>query len=367
MTRITVQGLGLVGGFGTGVAALAEALAAGQVQPSTLDVPTGEGTVTLPAFRADTSALKDLVPAKVLRRMDHFTRMGLLGARLALADAGLEPSGLEGVGVILASGYGATATTYGLLDSMINDGDACTSPTHFANSLHNACSGNLAIALGAKGPNLTVSQFHLSVPSALLTARLWLETGRVERVLFGALDELSDLTGYLWARQHGTGRPVSMTPLLTAEDTALPGEGAAFLVLSRCPEAQPGYCTLESVATGRCLDGERLPGRAGQDLLLLGADGRQADGARYAIAAQGARIACTTPLYGSMPAAPAFDLAVAALMLRNGTVYPTPFATACDLAAEVAPAGPLGTGRITCLTLAEDHGYGQVVLGASGA
>lgn len=122
-------------------------------------MPTGVGPVELEAFKADTCPLEKLVSARVLRRMDHFTKMGLLGAHLALADAGLEAAGQEGLGVIIASGYGATTTTYALLDSLIHDGDACTSPTHFANSLHNACAANMAIVLGTTGPNLTVSQF----------------------------------------------------------------------------------------------------------------------------------------------------------------------------------------------------------------
>jgi len=356
MTRITVQGLGLVGGFGTGCGALAQALALGRSPRSSLEVPTGAGPVLLDAFRADTGALKDLISPKVLRRMDHITRMALLAARLALADAGLEASGHEGLGVVLASGYGATASTYGLLDSMINDGDACTSPTHFANSLHNACSGNLAIALGANGPNLTVSQFDLSVPSALLSARQWLLDGRVERVLFGAVDELSDLTGYLWYRQHGPTGPGPMSPLRTRAASALPGEGAAFLLLSSRAEAQPGYCTLENVVLG---PGPMPPTR---NLLVLGADGRTATGARYAAAAEGAQVACFTPLYGSMPVAPAFDLAVAALMLRAGTLYPTPSGAPCDFPCVVAPAGPLAGQGLTCLALGDDGAFGSVAM-----
>jgi 3-oxoacyl-[acyl-carrier-protein] synthase II len=171
MTRITVQGIGVVGGFGIGSAALAQALTTGQSPRSILTVPSGTGTMELSTFRADTTLLNDFVPARTLRRMDQFTKMGLLAAHLALADAGLPPAGQDGLGVIIASGFGATTTTYALLDSIINDGDACTSPTHFANSLHNACSANISIGLGATGPNLTVSQFHLSVPSALLSAR----------------------------------------------------------------------------------------------------------------------------------------------------------------------------------------------------
>jgi 3-oxoacyl-[acyl-carrier-protein] synthase II len=360
MTRITVQGLGVVGGFGVGVDALRRALQTGQSPRSTLTVPTGTGPIELAAFRADASALKDFVPVRALRRMDHFSRMGMLAAHLALQDAGLQPaegttSRQENLGLIIASGYGATTTTYALLDSIINDGDACTSPTHFANSLHNSCSANLAIALGATGPNLTVSQFDLSVPSALLTARQWLLDGRVERVLFGAVDELSDLIGYSWFRKRGLTRSDPMDPLRFEMESALPGEGAAFLLLSRVDEARPGYCTLEKVDTGTCSG--RIELAAG--LLLLGADGRKELGARYAAQAGGHSPVCYTPLYGSMPAAPAFDLAVGALLLTEGR-------TAAH-EGDAPPNAVVNLERISCLTLAADDGYGLVELGGIGA
>jgi 3-oxoacyl-[acyl-carrier-protein] synthase II len=287
--------------------------------------------------------------------------MGLLGAHLALADAGLGASGLDGLGVIMASGYGATATTYALLDTIIADGDACSSPTHFSSSLHNACPANIAIQLGATGPNLTVSQFDLSVPSALLTARQWLLDGRVDRVLFGAVDELSDLIGYHWYRQRGPAGSGPMEPLRTREETAIPGEGAAFLVLSRGMEDRPGYCTVDAVSLGRG------PAPSGSELLVVNADGRLEQGARYAALPEGTRLACFTPLYGSLPASPAFDLVVSALMLKEGRVFTSPGATGCDFPARVAPAGPLESSRITCLTLAETDGCGWVDLGRAGA
>ena len=365
MTRITIQGLGLVGAFGAGVDALVQALEGGATPRSFLEVPTATGPVALPAYRADCSPLKALASPKLLRRMDRFTRLGLLAARLALADAGMEPGGHAGLGLVLASGYGATSSGYALLESMIQDGDPCTSPTAFAQSLHNACSGSIAIALGATGPSLTVSQFDLSVPCALLTARQWLLDGRVERVLFGALDELSDLSGYLWLQQHGVPGPEPMAPLRTRAATAVPGEGAAFMVLSRVAETRPGYCTLDQVELGRRPDGARILPPGSPDLRVLNADGRLASGARYRAEA-GARLACYTPLYGSMPASPAFDLAVGALMLRQGSLYPSPQA-ACDFPAEVALGGSGNASGITCLTLDEHSGYGLVEIGPIGS
>jgi 3-oxoacyl-[acyl-carrier-protein] synthase II len=365
VSRIAVQGIGVVGGFGCGVDALGRALAEGGVQPGSVTLPMAAGPVEMPAFLADTAPLKDFIPVRTLRRIDHFSRLAMLGAHLALADAGLPDAGRAALGVVIATGHGATGITFAFQDSFINDGDICASPTHFANSVHNSAAANISIMLGATGPSLTVSQFNLSVPSALLAARLWLLEGRVDRVLFGAVDELSRLTAHYWYRRHGAAAAGARPePLRTGADSAIPGEGAAFLLLSRAEAGDgPGYCTLDAVAVGRKLP----PGRSVADpgrLLVLGADGLRATGARYAAAAAGGRIACFTPLYGSMPPGPAFDVASAALALRAGALFPTPSGAACDFPATVAPAGEMtGVAQADLLTLDDDDGHGLISLG----
>jgi len=322
-----------------------------------LAVPTAAGTLQLPAYRADTERLEQFAPKRSLRRIDHYSKMGLLGAYLALEDGGLLGSDLSRLGVVVASGYGATATTFAFLDSIIGDGDICASPTHFANSVHNAAAANISIMLGAKGPSLTVSQFDMSVPSALVSARQWLAEGRVDTVLFGAIDEVSDLIGYLQHRQRGPRHPGAVAPLAFGEESSIIGEGAAFLLLTRA-DAGPAYCTIDTVETGSLYGGElSLPGDA---LLLLGADGRRELGERYrASVPRDSRVACYTPVYGSMPAAAAFDLAAAALILRGGKAYPISGAAGCDLEGREVP---LETERICSLRLAGAHEYAAVTL-----
>jgi 3-oxoacyl-[acyl-carrier-protein] synthase II len=358
MKKIAVKGIGVVGGFGCGVAALTTALVSGVGRVTDFTVPSASGTLTLPAYRAGTERLEEFVAKRSLRRIDHYSKLGLLGAYLALADAGMLDADLSRLGVVIASGYGATATTFAFLDSIIADGDICASPTHFANSVHNAAAANISIMLGAKGPSLTVSQFEMSVPSALVSARQWLVEGRVDAVLFGAIDELSDLIGYLQPRQRGPQHPAAIAPLAVRESSIV-GEGAAFLLLTRQDESR-AYCTIDTIETGRLYAGAlSLPVDA---LLLLGADGRQEIGARYrATVPAHARVACYAPLYGSMPAAAAFDLAVAALILQNGQAYPVPGAAGCDLQ---GVALPLATTQICALRLAGAHEYAAVTLSA---
>lgn len=360
--RITLQGIGVVGGFGCGVSDLGRALSVGPARPGSFSFPTGGGPVSLPAFRAETTRLKDFVPGRTLRRIDHFSRLGVLGSYLALEDARLPEADRSRLGVIVATGYGATGITFAFLDSFINDGDICASPTHFANSVHNSAAANISILLGAAGPCLTVSQFHLSVPSALSTARLWLADGRVDRVLFGAIDELSDLVSYVWHRRRGMPKSGSMAPLSTGKETAVPGEGAAFLLLSATEEEREGYCTLDAAVTGSRPGATILPPVPA--LAVLGADGRVETGSRYAALAANARVACYTSLYGSMPAGPAFDLAAAALVVKDGLVFPTPGAEGCDFPALVsAGTERLDASQVSCLTLDDGDGYGLATLG----
>jgi 3-oxoacyl-[acyl-carrier-protein] synthase II len=284
--RITVQGVGVVGGFGCGVQDLARALGAGPA--------VGEPVA---ALRADPSPLDRFVPRRNQRRLDPFSRMAALAAYLALEDADVLAEDHGRLGVVVASGYGATGTTLALIDSIIEGGDACTSPIHFAGSLHNAPAAHLSILLGAKGPSLTVSQFELSAPSALMAARLWLEQGRVDRVLVGAVDELSGLISYLWDRQGELERPLGPGPR---------GEGAAFLLLSSREDAGEPYCILEQAVTGR----GPAPGLAPAGLALLSGSGEPG--------VTDLPTRRLTPVYGCMPAAPAFDLAAAAILLKQG-------------------------------------------------
>lgn len=362
MDRIVIEGVGGVGGFGCGVSDLTRALTGSACSPGTLAVSTESGTVTIPAFRADVSRLEEFLPVRTLRRIDHFSRLGLLGSYLALADANLPDEERTRLGIIIASGYGATGMTYAFLKSLIDDGDICASPTCFASSVHNSAAAHISIQLGAKGPNLTVSDYHMSVPSALATARIWLAEERVQRVLFGAIDELSDLIGYIRYRTRGALPAAPMTPLRTEMETSIPGEGAAFLLLAREGAARGGYCTLDASTTGSL----PFPGLPFPEpgLLVLGADGCRASGRRYAAVAQNARVACYTPLYGSMPAGPAFDLAAAALILKGGRVFPTPGGAFRDFPATVPAGGdPVGADRIACITLAGNEAYGLTTLG----
>jgi 3-oxoacyl-[acyl-carrier-protein] synthase II len=338
--NVAIQGIGAVGAFGCGVADLRRAVQQGDM-PVPAMVASGQGAAEVPVLLADTAPLEEFIPKRSLRRIDHFSKLALLGAYLALQDAGVEEAQRKRLGVVIATGYGAMRTTFSFLDSFIDGGDVCSSPTHFSSSVHNAAAANISILLGVTGPSLTVSQFEMSVPSALLTARRWLAEERVESVLVGGVDEAGEVLAHCWRRYFGVPDGV-LRPLEFARQSALPGEGAAFLLLGAGGEAKYGY--LADVVQGNLAGGlPKMP-----EHLILGADGHRECGALYSRQIpDGTRTAAYAPLYGSLPAAPALDLAIAALAVEEDRLYSTPGEEAPHdgLALNGNPVGVLKLGR----------------------
>ena len=323
MNKATIiTGIGAVGGFGCGVKALHEAL--GLQQPIGPDprYDDDKDTQGWPGYFADTERLLDYVNKRHLRRIDHFTRLAVLGGFLALDDAGMLNGRRSSLGIIVATGNGATANQFDGIRALTDDNEIFGSPTKFAASVHNAAAATLAILLKTQGPNLTVSQFDQSVGQALLTARHWIRQGRVEAVLVGGVDEYNYAAGsQRFEIVNGLGDESHfMLP-------AMVGEGAVFVVA--CSEQAAGvapkrYALLDDV----CL-GARPPAVEAISLdldrpMVLGADGyspRQQDYARLLPAKL--KGAVYSGLYGALPVGQGFDVAIAALSLRAKRFFPS--------------------------------------------
>ncbi len=308
---LTIEGLGCVGSFGQGLADLRDGLAS----------PLRPGDANGMAKQADTSDLGDLLPARALRQVDHFTRMALLAALRALDDARLDP-GTPGLGIILTTGYGPAAPTFQFLDSLIGHGESMASPLAFSHSVHNIPVASLALKLGISGPCATICQFESSVASGLLVAASWLAEGRADRILFGAVDEHTPLLAEV-SRHRAEAKAAETGSKPPGIRHALPvSEAAVFFCLSR--GTRPGNARSDDMRpAGRSLitdagvhwrSGElgwqsracREFSSPGLPLLVFGAlpetlcAGGEAD------------IHCLADAYGNIPVAQALDLALAA-------------------------------------------------------
>ena len=351
--RVTICGIGVVGGFGRGMSALERALSGGPVDPAMVSIPTREGDIQVPCYKADTSRLSDFMPTRTLRRMSHYIRLGLLAAVDAMTDAGMLETDRRGrLGIIVATGHGATGNNYAFQYPFEDQEEICGSPTRFSNSVHNAAAAYISIALKEMGPNHSITHEDLSFPSALLTAVAWLRQRRVDAVLVGGVDALSHAYAYAWhvhQQQHGqTGTDRGTIPLA--------GEGACFFVLKAADNPSAGYASINDVRVGRHRGGS--PDRPAAPYYFLGTGGVAATPADYR-PWQAANVRCASyaSVYGDLPVDSAFDTAIAALSCQKNLIFP-------DDRMAAGPRGPepLAGRPIACLKLGVGHTYGWTLL-----
>jgi len=360
MMGMQINGLGLVGGFGCGKEELLSVLEKGVTPVS----QAGLRDHLLPLFQADTAPLEKYLNKRALRRIDHFSRLALLGAFEALEDAGAPEFARGRLGVVIGSGFGALNTTFDFLDTVIDDGDGCASPTAFSNSVHNAAAAHISMQLNLTGPSLTVSQFDQSFVSGLLSARQWLSEGRVDAVLLGVVDEYCQVLGYCWERYLGRQPGSKMRPLDFDRISAIPAEGAAFFLLQPATGSGPKYAIIDKAVMGQLWGGR--PGLIAGEPLILGCEGHPLNGRIYRQQLSShLPVACYTPLYGASPVTPGFDLAVAALSLKRGKMFPSADRGGDYYSGSVVTE-PRQNNRLTCLRYGFAGEYAVISLKGEG-
>ncbi len=153
--RVVITGLGLVTPLGTGVEKTWKAICAGEsgIARITRFDPTG--------YDAQIAGeVKDFDPArfiekKEIKKMDTFIHYAVGAAQLAVDDAGLKvkPEEATKVGVYIGSGIGGLGSIEHYHDVLRDKGPGRVSPFFIPMTIINLASGQVAIRIGAKGPN----------------------------------------------------------------------------------------------------------------------------------------------------------------------------------------------------------------------
>jgi 3-oxoacyl-[acyl-carrier-protein] synthase II len=313
-----IAGIGMIFAGGFGIGAFENALQSGWRKPgeTTAHWLAGEKA---PAYLVDFNSVPDKTLLKKIRRSDAVSKMSVLAAQNALADSGIENITGKKLGIISSTAFGPHVTTFNFLDDILDHGDAAVSPTTFSNSVHNAAASYIAMSLDIKGPTLTITQFLFSFQSALQLAQAWLDQGRCDYVLAGAVDQYGDVLGYVSDHKLTTAADGKIKPFTFNPTCQVPGEGAAFFLLTR-ESVGNVYCGVDAVHTSDD------PGRGTPvDIEIIDADGMLPDESAYrASLLPDTPAAAYSPLFGSMMIGSAFNTAAGALMLKRQTRYATP-------------------------------------------
>ena len=238
MRPVVVTGLGAVGPHGIGRASLQQALLAGRPLASEIDRSDGY-------HAADSSRLAALVPKLDLtrwlppaeaRRLSVPSRFSVAAARMALEDAGM--ASLEGrrVAVVLATAFGALLFTEKLVRQILDEGPESAQPFYFSECVANAAAARVAIALGARGANVTITEREAGPLLALARGAQEVREGRADVAIAGSADEMTALLHALLDRFRGTaraggGREEAARPFDATRDGVLAGEGASVVVI----------------------------------------------------------------------------------------------------------------------------------------
>ena len=158
--RIVITGLGAVTPLGLDVGSTWDGLIEGRsgIAPITLfDANELESRIAgeVKGFDADA-----LLSPREARRLDRFCQFALVASREAIADAALviDDSNSEDVGVLIGSGIGGINTLTEQLEVLRTKGPRRVSPFLVPMFIIDLAAGQVAIAVGARGPNFaTVS------------------------------------------------------------------------------------------------------------------------------------------------------------------------------------------------------------------
>lgn len=251
--EIVLTGLGTVQACGAGRSALARALRESSPPPLT-EVDRSGGFHLAESLGGSRKAVLtggvDLSPwlaAAESRRMSLPSRLALVAARLALADAGL-PYGREALAesaaaVVMSTAFGPSSCTEGLLRQIFLDSPESASPFLFTESVANAPTSQIAILLGARGPGITLCQREAGPLLALHRAAAEIADGRASLALAGAVEEITPLLHAVLDRFGALARPSlrgeeTGRPFDLRRDGLVAAEGASVAVLETAAAAR---------------------------------------------------------------------------------------------------------------------------------
>jgi len=240
---VVVTGLGTVGAAGCGREALAAALAAGRARAVEVDRSAGfhrPAPSSRLAALVPPGAVTSWVPPLEARRMSPPSKLALAACRMALEDAGLgrgwnSPAGFV-TAVAVATAYGPSSYTEGLLRQILFDSPESASPFLFTDSVANAPAAQIAIATGARGAGVTVAQREAGPLLAVARAAAEVAEGRADLALAGAVEEMTPLLHAVLDRfgalaTAGEDGEEAARPFARRRNRFLAAEGATLLVL----------------------------------------------------------------------------------------------------------------------------------------
>ncbi len=189
MRRVVITGMGAVTPLGNDVESTWHGAIEGRSGVDFMRAfDTSDFPVHIAAEVKDFDLNGDLVPAKELKRIDRNVQFALAAASEALGHAGKNGYQPDRVGVVLGSGIGGLHELLRQYDVLKERGPDRVSPTFLPNVLPDSASGQVAIALGLRGPNYAVVSACATGSHAIGEGAELVRHGHADAVLAGGTE-----------------------------------------------------------------------------------------------------------------------------------------------------------------------------------
>ncbi len=255
--RVVVTGAGALCAIGNTVPGIWQAAINGVsgIAPITRFDATGYETTFAGEVKGFDAAAE--VGKKDARRLDRFSQFAIVASRQAVAQSGLDISAEpERVGVLIGTGMGGMETFEAGAENLLNGGPRRVSPFFVPMMLANMASGNVAIDLGAKGPNYAPVSACAASAHAIGEGTLMIRNGIADVVVAGGAE--APITrlgvagfgsmGALSTRNDDPQR--ASRPFDAGRDGFVLAEGAASLVLESLEHALARGATILAEVIG---------------------------------------------------------------------------------------------------------------------
>jgi len=260
---VVITGIGVVSAAGCGTEPFAEVLATSDVLRTPIDRSAGYhlANSSRTAVLSGGADLSDWISPMKARRMSQPSKQAVAAANMAISQARFDPEDLDRAAIIVSTSYGAAEVTEKILRQAMLDGPETVSPALFTESVANAPAAQVAMALKAKGPNLTIVQRQAGPLIALAHGVLAVSSGKSSIAMVGAVDEVNPLMHSILDRFRALAKPdddgvETARPFDQRRSGFLAGDGATVVALEAETAARErGVRPLARVRmTGRAFD-----------------------------------------------------------------------------------------------------------------
>ena len=273
MRRVVVTGMGLLSTLGNDITNSWNNLLNGKsgikeiTQFDTSDLPCKiAGYISNDPENENYFNKDSIIETKDIKRNDRFIQYGLVAAKMAVENAGIDKLSdiqKEKIGVSVGSGIGGLETIYDGSITINQKGPKKLSPFFIPSSLVNLLSGQISIKYGFKGPNHSVVTACATGAHSIGDAGEMIKRGAADIMIAGGAEAAVcklGVAGFCAARSLSTSyndKPKEASrPWDTDRDGFVMGEGSGIVVLEEMENAKKRGANIYAELIGYGMSGD---------------------------------------------------------------------------------------------------------------